>query len=185
MSSSEKFICGTLALNAAYEYLQWLPIAMCSCLSLSRSYIYPPLIPALSRPISRGLSWIHLNLIGPKWLRAKVLQQVCHCSTYLVRISWVQSHELFQIIYTSLLRYGCWPETGSRGKLPTVFLHGCSLFAVWHDKTLLCYLQIFENWNVMSGVIVGQRHNTSSQICLQLNRCIWWQLVYHRDKKWC
>lgn len=39
---------------------------MCSCLSLSRSYIYPFLIPALSHLIS------HLNLTGPERLRAKV-----------------------------------------------------------------------------------------------------------------
>lgn len=183
MSCSEKFIRGTLALNAAHEFLQWLPIAMCSCLSLSRSYIYPPLIPALPRLICRSQSWIHLNLVGPEWLRAEVWQQACCCcSNYPIRIHWVQPHELFQIIYAFLIRCGCWPETGPRGKLHTGFLHSCSWVAVSHDKTLFCYRQIFENWNVMTGMIVHQRQNNSRQIFLQLNRYVWCPLVDPRDK---
>lgn len=57
---TEKLIYDTLAHNAAHGFLQWWPVPTCSYLSHSRSYIYPPLIPALSCLITLGISWIHL-----------------------------------------------------------------------------------------------------------------------------
>lgn len=45
-------------------------------------------------------------------------------------------------------------------------------FTVVHRFTWKNIVEIFENWNVVSGVIVSQRHNSSSQIFLQLNRYI-------------
>lgn len=106
---------------------------MCSCLSLSRSYIYPPLIPALSHLISLGESWVHLNLIGPEWLCAKLWQQACllfhHLSSTVLLSCFCQ-------IYPSVMRCECWPETSSSGKFLTGFLYSCCTWLPFYMKKL-------------------------------------------------
>lgn len=104
MSASEKFI--TCAQCSLWVLAVIIPIAMCSCLSLTRSYIYPP-PPPWSRLCPFSLVWVKAEFTWTSLARNDFVQRAFYC---FIHCSVSSSH-----IYASPKWCKCWPETGSRG----------------------------------------------------------------------